>query len=301
MKKLIVILGSTGVGKTDLSIEIAKECNSPIISADSRQIYRGLTIGTDAPTMEQMKRVKHYFVGTLSIDDYFSASDFEEGVIHLLSKLYKQHSSVVMTGGSMMYIDAVCKGIDDVPTIDKTLRKEIMKLYENEGLDPIRMQLKMLDPLFYNQVDLKNPKRVIHALEVCIMSGKPYSSFRTNTIKKRSFEIVRIGLTRERDELYDRINKRVDQMIENGLIDEAKKYYPFRHLNSLNTVGYKELFKYFDGAWTLDFAIDKIKQHSRNYARKQLSWFNRSDDIHWINLSSQSHNAKSIILEKISN
>ena len=299
MKKLIVILGPTGVGKTDLSIEIANELQCPIISADSRQIYKDMIIGTDAPTDEQQQKAKHYFVGTLSIEDYFSASQFEDEVIALLSNLHETHDHVVMSGGSMMYIDAVCKGIDYLPTIDTTLRNQLMDLYEKEGIDPIRMQLKMRDPLFYNQVDLKNPKRVIHALEVCVMTGKPYSSFRTESIKQRPFEIIRIGLTRPREQLYERINARVDQMIEKGLVEEARKFYPFKHLNSLNTVGYKEMFRYFDGEWTLEFAIDKIKQHSRNYARKQLSWFNRSDDIHWIDLSDKVQDIKAIIMEKI--
>lgn len=299
MKKLIVILGPTGVGKTDLSIDIANHLQCPIISSDSRQIYKGLIIGTDAPTQKQQQRAKHYFVSTLSIEDYFSASQFEDEAIALLSELHKRHNSVVMSGGSMMYIDAVCKGIDFLPTIDTTLRQQLMELYDKEGLDPIRMQLKMRDPVFYDQVDLKNPKRVIHALEVCIMTGKPYSSFRTDSIKERPFEIVRIGLTRPREQLYARINARVDQMIERGLVEEARSFYPHKHLNSLNTVGYKELFSYFDGNCTLEFAIDKIKQHSRNYARKQLSWFNRSDDIHWIDLSDETLDAKEIILSKV--
>lgn len=299
MKKLIVILGPTGVGKTDLSIEIANQLQCPIISANSRQIYKGMTIGTDAPTKEQLLKAKHYFVGSLSIEDYFSASQFEDQAMALIVELHKKHNYVVMSGGSMMYIDAVCKGIDYLPTIDQTLRKQLMEQYEREGIDPIRMQLKMRDPVFYNQVDLKNPKRVMHALEVCIMTGKPYSSFRTDSIKERPFEIVRIGLTRQREQLYARINARVDQMIERGLVEEARSFYPHKHLNSLNTVGYKELFMHFDGDCTLEFAIDKIKQHSRNYARKQLSWFNRSDDIHWIDLSDEKEDVKDIIMTKI--
>lgn len=299
MKKLIVILGPTGVGKTDLSIDIANHLQCPIISADSRQIYKGLTIGTDAPTQEQLQRAKHYFIGSLSIDDYFSASQYENKVIELLADLHKSHNNVVMTGGSMMYIDAVCKGIDDIPSIDPFLREQLLEQYQKEGLDPIRMQLKLRDPIFYDQVDLKNHKRVIHALEVCIMTGKPYSSLRTNKVKERPFEIVRIGLNRPRHLLYERINARVDQMIERGLVEEALRFYPYKHLNSLNTVGYKELFMYFDGECTLEFAIDKIKQHSRNYARKQLSWYNRSDDIHWIDLSDKSVDPKGFILSKI--
>lgn len=299
MKKLIVILGPTGVGKTNLSIDVARQLNCPIISSDSRQIYKGLTIGTDAPSSEQLDKATHYFISTLSVDEYFSASQFEDEAIKLLAQLHLKHDCVVMSGGSMMYIDAVCKGIDDVPDIDPTLRKQLMEIYQEEGIDPLRMQLKMRDPVFYDQVDLKNPKRILHALEVCIMTGRPYSSFRTNSVKKRPFEIIKIGLTRPREELYQRINARVDQMIDDGFLEEAKSFYPQKHLNSLNTVGYKELFQYFDGKCSLDFAVDKIKQHSRNYARKQLSWFNRDKDIHWINLSDDTLNAKEEIVSRI--
>lgn len=299
MKKLLVILGPTGVGKTDLSIELAIHFKCPIISSDSRQIYQGMTIGTDAPSVEQMQKVTHYFIGTLSIEDYYNASKFEDDTILLLSQLYETHDIAIMSGGSMMYIDAVCEGIDDVPTIDSTLRQQLMDQYRQEGIDSIRMQLKLRDPQFYDQVDLKNHKRVIHALEVCIMTGKPYSSFRTNVVKKRPFDIIKIGLTRPREDLYARINIRVDEMIENGLVEEARRFYPLKHLNSLNTVGYKELFNYFDGKWTLESAIDKIKQHSRNYARKQLSWFNRDKDIYWIDLSDESMDAKKEIVERV--
>ena len=283
MKTLLVLLGPTGVGKTSWSIKVAEELGCPIISADSRQIYKGMTIGTAAPNEEQLQRVQHYFVGKLLPEEYYSASEFETDVLNLLQDLHKMHNTVVMVGGSMMYIDAVCKGIDDIPTIDEKLRADIKELYDKEGIDPIRKQLKILDPKFYNEVDLKNPKRVIHALEICLMAGKPYSSLRTNPQKKRPFKIVKIGINRDRDDLYDRINKRVDIMMKDGLLDEAKGFYPIRHLNSLNTVGYKELFEYFDGNCTLEFAIDKIKQHSRNYARKQLSWFRRDKEINWIN------------------
>ncbi|MGV8962820.1 MAG: tRNA (adenosine(37)-N6)-dimethylallyltransferase MiaA [Candidatus Saccharimonadaceae bacterium] len=299
MKKLLVILGPTGVGKTDLSIELATQLQCPIISADSRQIYKDMTIGTDAPSFEQLQKTTHYFIGTLSVEDYFSASQFEDEVVALLSSLFQTQDYAIMSGGSMMYIDAVCNGIDYLPNIDETLRNDLMELYQEEGIDPIRMQLKMRDPVFYNQVDLKNPKRIIHALEVCIMAGKPYSSFRTNTLKDRPFEILKIGLKRPREQLYERINNRVDEMIVRGLVDEARKFYSFKHLNSLNTVGYKELFQYFDGDCSLDFAIDKIKQHSRNYARKQLSWFNRSNDIHWVDLSNETIDVKDEIMKKM--
>ncbi|MDH8701110.1 tRNA dimethylallyltransferase [Dysgonomonadaceae bacterium PH5-43] len=283
MKSLIVLLGPTGVGKTELSLKLAERYNSPIISSDSRQIYEGLIIGTAAPKVEELNRVKHYFVGELPIDQYYSASHFEDDVIGLLSKLHQQHDTIIMSGGSMMYIDAVCKGIDEIPTIDETLRKEVFEQYENNGLEHIQQQLKLLDPVFYNQVDLKNHKRVIHALEICLMTGKPYSSFRTNSAKQRPFDIIKIGLKRDREELYSRINKRVDQMMEDGLLEEAKAFYPYKHLNSLNTVGYKELFQYFDGNWSLDFAVEKIKQNSRIYSRKQMTWFKRDQEISWFN------------------
>lgn len=295
MNTLLVLLGPTGVGKTELSLQVAERLKSPIISSDSRQIYKQMTIGTAAPSNEQLKRVPHYFVRMLEPEDYYSASRFEDDAVSLIETLLKTHPVVVMTGGSMMYIDAVCKGVDEIPTIDEKLRKEIYDLYKKEGLDAIRARLKILDPIFYNQVDLKNPKRVIHALEVCLMAGKPYSSLRTNSVKERSFKIVKVGFKRERDELYSRINQRVDKMIKDGLVEEARKLYPKRHLNSLNTVGYKELFEYFDGNWTLDFAIDKIKQHSRNYARKQLTWFKKDKEIRWINLSDNTTDAMDII------
>lgn len=285
MKQVIVLSGPTGVGKTALSVNLAKYFNTSIISADSRQFYKGLEIGTAAPTKEQLQEVEHHLVGMLNIEDYYNASEFENDALRIISEIHIQRDTVIVSGGSMMYIDALCNGIDDVPTIDENLRNELYELYKEKGLEPIRAQLKMLDPEFYNQVDLKNYKRVIHALEVCLMTGKPYSSFRKKTKKERPFEIIKIGLMRDREELYSRINQRVDEMMVNGLLDEAKKYYPQRHLNSLNTVGYKELFKYLDGEWDLDFAIEKIKQSTRIYSRKQMTWFKRDNDIHWINLS----------------
>lgn len=288
MNKLIVLLGPTGVGKTELSVSLAEHWECPIISADSRQLYKGLTIGTAAPTTDLLARVPHYMVGNLDVEDYYSASEFENEALSIIEKLHQKHQILIATGGSMMYIDALCKGIDDVPTIDETLRKDVYDLFEKEGLEPIKSQLKLLDPVFYDQVDLKNYKRVIHALEVCLMTGKPYSSFRTNTAKQRPFEIVKIGLMRDRDELYQRINRRVDQMMNDGLLDEARKFYLYRKLNSLNTVGYKELFQYLGGEWSLEFAIEKIKQNSRIYSRKQMTWFKRDKTINWINLSESS-------------
>ncbi|MDO4756564.1 MAG: tRNA (adenosine(37)-N6)-dimethylallyltransferase MiaA [Parabacteroides sp.] len=281
MNTLIILLGPTGVGKTELSLRIAERYGSPIISSDSRQLYRDLPIGTAAPTPEQLARVKHYMVGTLSLTDYYSASNFEEEVITLLRELHQTHPVVVMTGGSMMYIDAVTKGIDDIPTVTPEIRNAIYQQFEEEGLTNILAELKEKDPIHYEEVDRNNYKRVIHAVEICRMTGKPYSTFRTNTRKERPFRIVQIGLTREREELCDRINRRVDQMMADGLLEEARRAFPYRALNSLNTVGYKELFKYLEGEWTLDFAVEKIKRNSRVYARKQMTWFKRDTTIQW--------------------
>ena len=249
MKKpvLIVLIGPTGVGKTELSLSIAEKYHTSIISSDSRQLYKDLKIGTAAPTPDQLKRVPHYFVGTLELTDYYSAAQFEAEVLKKLEELFKTHPVVVMTGGSMMYVDAVCKGIDDIPTVDKETRELMLRRYESEGLEQLCAELRVLDPEYYRIVDLKNPKRVIHALEICYMTGKTYTSFRTRNTKERPFQIIKIGLTRDREELYRRINQRVDEMMKEGLLEEVKSVYAYKHLNSLNTVGYKEIFNYLDG------------------------------------------------------
>ncbi|WP_321437999.1 tRNA (adenosine(37)-N6)-dimethylallyltransferase MiaA [uncultured Bacteroides sp.] len=280
-KTLLVLIGPTGVGKTELSLRLAEKFGSPIISSDSRQLYADLKIGTAAPTPEQLNRISHYFVGTLKLTDYYSAAQYETEVLKLLDELFKTKDVVVMTGGSMMYVDAVCKGIDDIPTVDKETRELLIHKYETEGLENLCAELKLLDPEYYKIVDLKNPKRVIHALEICYMTGKTYSSFRTRSAKERPFRIIKVGLTRDREELYERINRRVDIMMEEALLDEARSLYPYKQLNSLNTVGYKELFNYFDGIWELPFAIEKIKQNSRIYSRKQITWFKRDEEIAW--------------------
>lgn len=281
MKTLIVLIGPTGVGKTELSLRLAEQFQTCIVSADSRQLYADLKIGTAAPTHEQLQRVQHYFVGTLKLTDYYSVAQYEAEALQLLGTLFTEHDTVLLTGGSMMYVDAICKGIDDIPTVDTETRQLMLYKYETEGLERLCSELKLLDPEYYKIVDLKNPKRVVHALEICYMTGKTYTSFRTQQKKERSFRIIKIGLTRDREELYQRINRRVEQMITDGLVEEARRVYPYRTLNSLNTVGYKEIFKYLDGEWTLPFAIEKIQQNSRIYSRKQMTWFKRDQDIHW--------------------
>ena len=279
--KLIVLIGPTGVGKTELSLSLAEFLHTSIINADSRQIFKDIPIGTAAPTPEEQLRIHHYFVGTLNLTDYYSAAQFETDVIALLKNLFKTQNYALMSGGSMMYIDAVCKGIDDMPTIDNEIRVHILERYKQEGLEVMCQELKLLDPDYYKIVDTKNPKRVIHALEVCYMTGKPYSSFRTRQNKKRPFDIIKIGLQREREELYDRINQRVEAMIENGLIDEVKRVAAFRNCNALNTVGYKEIFQYLDGNWPYETAIEKIKQNTRIYSRKQMTWYRKDPEIRW--------------------
>ena len=284
MKTLVVVLGPTGVGKTELCLTIAKHLKSPIINADSRQIFGQMPIGTAAPTQEQQRDVLHYFVGNHNINDYYSAAMFEEDAINIIDELFNQgHNSVLMSGGSMMYIDAVCKGIDDIPTIDENTREKLKIEFERDGLEKLVDKLKILDPEHWLIVDKKNPRRVIHALEICMMTGKTYTSFRKNTDKKRPFRILKIGLNRDREELYERINKRVINMIDEGLIDEVSKLYNYRHLNSLNTVGYKEILDYLDGLLTLDESIRQIQSNTRRYMRKQLTWFKRDDSIKWFN------------------
>ena len=281
MNNLVVLIGPTAVGKTATSFAIAEHFRCPIISADSRQMYRGMEIGTAMPTKEELALHKHYFVGQLEPGDYYSAARYESDVLELLEKEFPHHPTMLLTGGSMMYIDAVCYGIDDIPTVDEETRAIIIDKYNREGLDSLAAELRLLDPEYYNEADIKNPKRVMHALEICYMTGKKYSSFRTRKKKQRPFNIIKIGLRRDREELYERINRRVDMMIEQGLVEEVKLFTHLKEHNSLNTVGYKEIFKYLDGEWTLDFAIEKIKQNTRIYSRKQVTWYQKDEEITW--------------------
>ena len=281
-KKLIVIVGPTGVGKTELCLQIAEHLNIPIVNADSRQIFSEIPIGTAAPTPEQQQRVKNYFVGNHHLEDYYSASLFEEDVMQLLTdNLFNTSDVALMSGGSMMYIDAVCNGIDDIPTIDDNTREWMKQRLETEGLPRLVEELKLLDPEHWKIVDRNNPRRVVHALEICHMTGKTYTSFRQNAKKQRPFDIIKIGLNRDREELYNRINARVLQMFDEGLVDEALAVYDKRGLNSLNTVGYKETFEYLDGLITIDQCIFNIQSNSRRYCRKQQTWFKRDKNIMW--------------------
>ncbi|MCI6801880.1 MAG: tRNA (adenosine(37)-N6)-dimethylallyltransferase MiaA [Prevotellaceae bacterium] len=282
MKNLLVLLGPTGVGKTELSLLLAERLGSPIINADSRQIYKDIEIGTASPTAEELARVEHFFVHTLALDEYYSAAEYEKDVMQLLPQLFQSHDTVLLSGGSMMYIDAVTKGIDDIPTVDVETREMLRHRFEKEGLEPLLAELKLLDPHYYEIVDKRNHKRVVHALEICYMTGKPFTFFRTNSTKERPFRIVKFGLRRERANLFARINARVDKMMEEGLLDEARRVYPLRELNSLNTVGYKEMFKVIAGEWELPMAVERMKKNTRVYAKKQMTWYQHDADIHWL-------------------
>ena len=284
MNTLIVVVGPTGVGKTETCLRIAEHFKVPIINADSRQLFKELPIGTAAPTLDEQVRVKHYFVGTHHIGDYYSAALFENDVMQLLSCMFASEGSkglALMSGGSMMYVDAVCNGIDAIPTIDGETRQAVKKEFELNGLDFLLERLKELDPDYYSIVDKNNYRRVIHAVEICTMTGKTYSSFRLKKRKVRPFKVLKIGLNRPREELYSRINARVENMCNNGFIEEARSVYHLRSENALNTVGYKEMFEYFDGLVTLKQAIEKIQNNTRRYARKQMTWYRKAEDIKW--------------------
>lgn len=284
MKTLKVILGPTAVGKTAYALDEAERIGCPIINADSRQIYRDIPIGTAAPTAEERARVPHYFVGLLPLDEYYSAARYEQEALALIERLFREHDTLILSGGSMMYIDAVCRGIDDIPTIDDETRTLLRERYEREGLEPLLAELRLLDPEYYDLCDRRNPKRVVHALEVCYMTGRTFTSFRKGVRAQRPFRIEKIGIDRPRPVLFERIAQRVDQMMADGFLDEVRRVLPYRACNSLNTVGYKELFQYLDGAWPLDFAIEKIKRNTRVYAKKQLTWFRRDPDVRWLQL-----------------
>ena len=311
MPTLLLILGPTGVGKTELSLRVAEHYGCPIISCDSRQIYRGIPIGTAAPTAEEQARVKHYFIATRDLDEDYNAGQYERDALELLDRLFQTHQTLVMTGGSMLYADAVCHGLDDLPAVPPEIRRKVAypqrcstdghrqsdraELFTHEGkeesreewLEWLQSEVQRLDPDYWNEVDRQNPARLMHCVELCLTTGRPYSSLLTRKSKDerqktRPFRIVKIGLDRDRAQLYARIDERVKQMVADGLVEEARRVYPQRHLNSLQTVGYKEMFAYFDGEYDLNRAIELIQQNSRHYAKRQLTWFRRDPQIHWL-------------------
>jgi len=281
MDTLIIVLGPTGVGKSDISIQLAKHYRTEIISADSRQFFRELSIGTAVPSADDLKMVLHHFIQNKSINDYYNVSEYETEALQLIQELFKRVNPIILAGGSMLYVDTICNGIDDIPTVDPEIRDEVISWYEKNGIDALRQRLLEIDPEYYQIVDLNNPKRLLHAVEIHQMTGMQYTSFRKKSVKERPFRIIKVGINQDRKILYDRINQRVLKMMDAGLLEEAKSVYPFRKLNSLNTVGYKELFAYLDGDCTLDEAIDLIQRNTRKYARKQLTWFRRDQQIKW--------------------
>ncbi len=280
-KTLVVLTGPTGIGKTSLSIEIAQHFKTEIVSSDSRQIFKELSIGTAVPSKEELEAIRHHLIQTHSITENYNASRYEHEALAVIEKLFQQHNVLLLVGGSMLYIDAVYKGIDIMPDADPEIRNNLKTQLETDGIESLRLQLKQLDPTYYDKVDLKNPARIIHALEICLMTGKPYSSFRTNPQKERPFNIIKVGLNTNREVLHQRISRRVDEMLKQGLIEEARRVYPQKHLNSLNTVGYRELFDWFDGSISKEKAIELIKRNSRRYARKQITWFRRDEQMKW--------------------
>ena len=302
MRTLLLIVGPTGVGKTELSLRVAERYGCPILSCDSRQVFREIPIGTAAPTAEEQARVKHYFIGTRSITEDYNAGQYERDALELLDRLFAEHEVVVMTGGSMLYAEAVCKGLDDLPNVPADIRASVQRAYEAKGLAWLQSEVQRLDPTYWEEVDQQNPARLAHCVELCLTTGKPYSSLRTKKAKGewrgasvRPFRIVKIGLERPRAELYARIDERVKQMMAEGLLEEAKAVYPQRALNSLQTVGYKELFAYMDGEYDLDRAIELIQQNSRHYAKRQMTWFRRDKEIHWLNAKDEYEKNSDII------
>jgi len=295
LKTLLLIVGPTGVGKTELSLRVAEHYHCPILNCDSRQVFRGIPIGTAAPTAKEQARVKHYFVATRELEEDYNAGQYERDALLLMDELFRTHDVLVMTGGSMLYADAVCKGLDDLPTVPTTIREQVQHGYDQNGLAWLQTEVQRLDPDYWKEVDQANPARLAHCIEICLTTGQPYSSLRTQTVKQRPFRIVKIGLDRPREELYARINRRVEQMVAEGLVEEAQTVYPKRHLNSLQTVGYRELFAHFDGEYDLPRAIELIQQNTRHYAKRQLTWFRRDPQIHWLNANDDYEKNSTII------
>ena len=294
-KTLIVITGPTGIGKSATAIDLTQRLSTEIISADSRQVYKGIPIITAAPTEEERSIVPHHLVDFLELDEYYSASLFEQQALSLLDQIFRRSDYAVVCGGSMMYVDALCNGIDELPTIPDNIRQQLMQEHADNGNDWLLQRLEQLDPVYYNQVDRQNTKRVFHAVEICLASGKPYSSLRTGTRRSRPFRIIKTALTADRQLIFDRINLRVEKMLEMGMLDEARSVYHLRHLNSLNTVGFKEMFRYIDGEWDLPTAIARMQKNTRVYAKKQMTWYQRDPLIHWIDASAQATPTEQIL------
>ena len=294
-KTLIVITGPTGIGKSATAIDLAQRLSTEIISADSRQVYKGIPIITAAPTEEERSIVPHHLVDFLELDEYYSASLFEQQALSLLDQIFRRSDYAVVCGGSMMYVDALCNGIDELPTIPDNIRQQLMHEHADNGNDWLLQRLEQLDPVYYNQVDRQNTKRVFHAVEICLASGRPYSSLRTGTRQSRPFRIIKTALTADRQLIFDRINLRVEKMLEMGMLDEARSVYHLRHLNSLNTVGFKEMFRYIDGEWDLPTAIARMQKNTRVYAKKQMTWYQRDPLIHWIDASAQATPTEQIL------
>ena len=284
---LLLILGPTGVGKTELSLRVAERYGCPIVNCDSRQVFRDIPIGTAAPTAEEQARVKHYFVATKDLEQDYNAGQYERDALTLLDELFQTYPVIVMTGGSMLYADAICHGLDDFPSISSEIREHVQAQYRQNGIEWLQAEVQRLDPDYWEEVDQQNPARLTHCIEICLVTGQPYSSQRTHTLKQRPFRIIKIGLEREREQLYARINRRVEQMVVDGLVEEARAVYPKRKLNSLQTVGYRELFAYFDGDYDLSRAIELIQQNTRHYAKRQMTWFRRDEQIHWLNANDE--------------
>jgi len=280
-KLAVFVVGPTGVGKTGVALELAETLQTEIISADSRQIYRELSIGTAVPSPDLLKRIKHHLLQHHSVRDYYNARMFEQEALHTMKRLFANYSAVVVAGGSGLYIQAICEGIDDIPAVDPEIRKTLLERMDREGIESLRFELKKLDPGSYSTIDLRNPKRILKAMEISLTTGKPYSGFLAREKKKREFRSLKIGLNLERNDLYDKINLRIDEMMENGLLEEVKGLMEYRDLNALKTVGYRELFDYLDGKQTLPGALHLIKRNSRHFARRQLTWFNRDPEISW--------------------
>lgn len=294
-KTLLLLLGPTGVGKTELSLRVAEHYGCPILNCDSRQVFRGIPIGTAAPTAQELARVKHYFIASRDLQDDYNAGRYERDALELLDELFLTHDVVVMTGGSMLYADAVCNGLDDLPTVPDAIRAEVTENFKLQGLTWLQQEVQRLDLEYWEIVDQSNPARLAHCVELSLTTGKPYSSLRTNTRKERPFRILKIALERSREELYERINTRVSQMMEDGLLEEAKAVYPLRRLNSLQTVGYRELFGYLDGEYDLQRAVELIRQNTRHYAKRQMTWFRRDKEIHWIDANNDYEKSINII------